>query len=619
MLASCGSYNEEGFIKGLFRKGFTHTRCLAELIANTIDAAASNCKFVTNNQTIKMIDDGIGMDENNITNMFDMHRANHTADQSMGVSGLGAKPATAILSKLNGLPTEVIIYTHKENKKYYKVVIPWNTITETNKYTGMIQIGEMDENERNNFDEERTQTPTISSPEFSRGTSTPFGNCVPLQYNDCVSGTTIQFQYNQDLHNAIEHQFTDEVCYMSLDDRWCSIFGKTELNIWYESVEIPNTKMEMYNYFSCPRIEYYKGYDIEVIDHYKDVHNNDRFIWTDKNDVQYEFAKTGRGFDRDMSQLNEKTHKWKKQGIYNLYIGMQKNRKLFDDENVENTPDPFASQNNITLCDYDNKFIHIKGKTNNHGHKDIIKEYLSKVSIVRNGQVITRVVIEGNKASSARADAETMIKIVHLRCEISYNTHSSQDNAMDICMGIQENKNQHSGILPTTFSRLISELKYRKFEEIKNYFKDKIEAYKLTLTPEAPTAITDWWRNPSPSPIVNPSQRLHIPVVLQPQPDHVILQPQPDPVLFQPQPDPVVLQPQPDPDILPPPHQDPVILPPQSDPIPPKPVDVKPHRRICVTGKELIDELQKLIANLDTEMAYSGGYVQFYNFIQSIN
>ena len=41
---------------------------------------------------------------------------------------------------------------------------------------------------------------------------------------------------------------------------------------------------------------------------------------------------------------------------------MQKNRKLFDDENVENTPDPFASQNNITLCDYDNKFIHI----NNH-------------------------------------------------------------------------------------------------------------------------------------------------------------------------------------------------------------------------------------------------------------
>ena len=631
MLASCGSYNEEGFIKGLFRKGFTNTRCLAEIIANSIDAAANICKFVVNDQHIKILDDGTGMDENNIINMFDMYRANHLNDKSMGVSGFGAKPATAILSKLNGMPTEVIIYTHKQNNKYYKVIIPWHTITETNKYTGMIQMNEMSIEEQTEFDAEREKE---------------------VEKDGC--GTTIVFIYNQDLHNAIEHQFTEESKNMALDDRWSCIFGKSNINIWYTSAEIRLTPLILYDYFSGQRINYYKGCNKDTIHHYKDKQNNDRFIWVDANNNYNEIAKTGRGFAKNMSIVTEKTNQWKLIGRYEICIGMRKNKNIFDDENINNTLTPLSSQS-YSICDYDAQFI------GTNVNKDIIRECFCKATIVRNGQVITRVVIDGNKPSSARADAEMMLKIFHLRCEILYNTHSSQDNAMDICMGIQENKNQHSGELPIPFSRMVGELKMHKYDEIKEYFNDQIEAYKLSLippTPPPPPQLEIVIPAPPPPPlelIIPAPPPLEIVVHAQsptPPPQLEIVIPEPPPLeivipappleIVIPAPLPPTYTPTQDPDPppieiiipvstheivipapLPPtykPTQDPE--PPQQDPLPPPllvPVNITPHRRICVLGKELINELQKLINILDPDMAYAGDYIKFYNFLQSIN
>jgi hypothetical protein len=446
---TCGSFNEEGFIKGLFRKGYTLNRCLGELLANMIDAAATNCVFIVSDSYIRIIDDGIGMDITNINNMFDMYRANHTADTSMGVSGLGAKPATAILSKCS----EVIIYTHKKYKEYYKIIVPWDKIMEQNKYNGMIQIIEMTQEECDYFDKHRKQ--------------------------DNKTGTTIEFKYNEELHGAIECQFKSvDLKELPLDERWCCIFGKTDLNIWYTSTEIPLVKLNMYNYFSGSRMDYYKGVDIKFIKHYKDTHNTDRFIWENENGEYTEIAKAGRGFHKDISKLTaldqkQLENKWRLCGQYEIYVGMRKNKIIFDDDDVANTTTPFLNHT-FVMCDYDTELIGIS-----NGNKDVIRDSLCKVAVVRNNQVITRVCIDGFKPSSVRANAEAALQVFHLRCEIVYNTVSSQDNPMDICMGIQENKNQHSGELPLPLSRLIGELKFQKYTEIKKYFSEKIEAHMV--------------------------------------------------------------------------------------------------------------------------------------------
>ena len=65
-----GSIDEVGFIKNLSKKGFTLNQCLSEIIANSIDANASNIVFYKKGEKIYIIDDGNGMDRNDIKNMF---------------------------------------------------------------------------------------------------------------------------------------------------------------------------------------------------------------------------------------------------------------------------------------------------------------------------------------------------------------------------------------------------------------------------------------------------------------------------------------------------------------------------------------------------------------------
>ena len=101
----CGSLNETGIIKSFKRQGFNHSKCIMELVANSIDAGANSIEFRVDRNYIYIIDNGRGMTKENLRDMFDLFRENHLSEKSMGISGLGGKVATCILSKT----TEVIV------------------------------------------------------------------------------------------------------------------------------------------------------------------------------------------------------------------------------------------------------------------------------------------------------------------------------------------------------------------------------------------------------------------------------------------------------------------------------------------------------------------------------
>ena len=86
-----GNIDEGGFLYSLTKQGFNNHKCILELVANSIDAMAKNIRFIKDNSKIYMIDDGSGMDIEKLSNMFSMQKANHIADKSCGISGLGGK------------------------------------------------------------------------------------------------------------------------------------------------------------------------------------------------------------------------------------------------------------------------------------------------------------------------------------------------------------------------------------------------------------------------------------------------------------------------------------------------------------------------------------------------
>ena len=105
----CGSFNERGFINSLKRKGFNFNRSVSELIQNSIDSGATFVKFIKNgDEEFILMDNGKGMTKLNLINMWDAYRENHTDDESGGVSGLGCKPSTFILSEQTDIDNKSI-------------------------------------------------------------------------------------------------------------------------------------------------------------------------------------------------------------------------------------------------------------------------------------------------------------------------------------------------------------------------------------------------------------------------------------------------------------------------------------------------------------------------------
>ncbi len=448
MAILCGSFDERGFINSFDTKGFTYQKCGAELIANSHDAHASNIFINVGREKIKYIEtDGCGMNEIKVGDMFAMNRSNHIGDISMGKSGLGAKPALRALSKKNGQPTTVIIYTHAEGHNYLKVIVPFDEIEELGKWTGMIRICNMDELERAAFLEDR------------QGKS--------------ETGTTIEWTYSETTHQYFEKQFSRDRKSMNLNDRLDCIFGKTRLNMYYKDYESDEYRtIELYNYFSGERPDYYGGIKEDIIEHWIDRDNRDHFIW-ENDGREWEFALKVRSTSKILEEVICKNG-WTQIGFYVLKNGMRRDERLFDEKNPLKTPNKnggFIYGNPSPyklLSPYEDEFFEQCG-----GNIETTRSLVSLLQIIRNMQYITGIEMDGFRISSARANPASYMKIVLYRSELSYNTKSYPKNRMDMAIGIQENKNQHCNELPKNLMRMLSHIREERYSEIIDYFESK--------------------------------------------------------------------------------------------------------------------------------------------------
>ena len=96
-----GSVNERGLINDLNKRGFSDFNSLCEIYANSLEdkVGATNIKTIVASDYIYISDNGVGMNKETIDNMWSLFRENNNENKSLGVSGLGAKAATKILSR----------------------------------------------------------------------------------------------------------------------------------------------------------------------------------------------------------------------------------------------------------------------------------------------------------------------------------------------------------------------------------------------------------------------------------------------------------------------------------------------------------------------------------------
>jgi hypothetical protein len=444
-----GAIDERGFINSFDRKGFTHKKGGSELLSNSHDAGSTRVLIDVCRDKIKLIDNGRGMNITQLGNMFTMYRENHTGDKSMGVSGVGAKPSLYLLSKRDGNPSPVTIFTHTEDGEYLKAIVPFDKMKEEGKYTGMIEHMAMTEEEMDEFNADR-------------------GNPV---------GTTITMKYSETTHEYFEKQFSNDRKTMDLSDRLDCIFGKTKMEISYrdyESAEGTNKKLPLYDYFGGERPAYYAGIKEDIIEHWLDRDNKDRFVW-ENGVTEWEFTPKSKNISKKPEPVQCKTG-WTNIGFYLLKNGMRRDVRLFDERNpvktmVKNKNDAvtvvYGNQSyKYNLCEYDEEFF--------EGGKEELKINIGKLFIMRNEQYIASIELDEFKITSARASADAFMKTVLHRTELSYCTKSCHENRMDMAIGIQENKNQHvASDIPANLTRLISHIKKLRYSEIIDYFELK--------------------------------------------------------------------------------------------------------------------------------------------------
>ena len=121
-----GKMNQDGIMRSLKSCGMSLDDCLAEIIANCLDAKSTQILFKIDDkkQFINIIDNGNGMNQEKLIKMFDAYGSNHNEDKCMGISGIGGKASSLILSN----QTLVSIITRENNGDYFTSIIPWDKI-----------------------------------------------------------------------------------------------------------------------------------------------------------------------------------------------------------------------------------------------------------------------------------------------------------------------------------------------------------------------------------------------------------------------------------------------------------------------------------------------------------
>ena len=458
---SCGSINEGGYLKSLYKKGFNTEKGILELIANCIDAKSTKIKFSVEEEYTYMTDNGNGMGKEKIEKMMDAQRENHSNETSLGVSGVGGKIATLYM----GGQEEVTYYSRKKDGIYLKLTIPWKNIFKKKKYTGMMDVEVMDDGEKKEF-EKKTE------------------NNI---------GTMIRFKSSDKLTEKIKKNFKKKLIELPEDipeliNSAPIVFGRfPKLSIKYENyVDSSSIKtMKGYGYFSGEKTDYYLGKTEYIIEGWKNEKNQVRYIYTDTsmsptdcpNGKKWEIKKGGRGWSKKTTECTQNLKDYSQFGIWTILVALRKDKSTFDPDNppgsLEELKKLYQRQKNHFHNDYDKKNMVKNLSESNFA-------YINKWSLVRNGQEIGKIPCPDFCPSSARGSFEMYLKYM-TRVDIRYNPTSIQSNYQDKEMGIQENKNQFvAEDIPKNFSRLVRYVRKLKGDEILKYMENTITLASTT-------------------------------------------------------------------------------------------------------------------------------------------
>jgi hypothetical protein len=474
MSIQIGSINEKGLLNDFNRKGFTYEQCFGEIISNSIDADAKDIKFVCVDNEIIILDNGIGMTEKNVKNMFDLHRQNHENATSMGVSGIGGKIATQILSEKQNIK----IYTKNKNEDGYIISVPWLDIYTKERYTGMVLCEPI-------------------------GDDTEFEKLMRKYKMDSKYGTIIYIKkaYNKNITDCLKNyiRFPDSVDKLTeISNIPQIIFGKFDTNIYHiddcdDNDNIDSFKMKKYDYFN-KECDFIKEVDLSTIHIFKNKLTFE-YVYVEEYSGEYYYCKkVGKaGYKKDIIKLDNDEFMKKyvnhvdveyitsdidiqvKTGIQNVkeYFNKENPGTHYDNNKNSFTPNDVSNSKIYPECD--NIFFEKKNEENEEksNSKLPVVLLLTKIFLRRNKQIITG--IHNENAGSLRGGGNSSLKFLFIRQEIDYQVYSSQNNNIDIIVNIQSNKGQHCHTLDVPFKRLLDNRRNITYEKIKKYMKKKYE------------------------------------------------------------------------------------------------------------------------------------------------
>jgi hypothetical protein len=423
-----GKFNEEGLVSNLVKMGMEPDLALKELIANSIDADATLIHILKETTKTIIKDNGCGMSIENIENMFDAFRENHSQEKKLGVSGVGGKLASLNLSEdSDGSYTPVIIYTNGKNG-CFKIIIPWDKIMKEKTYTNQVKFYKLNDE-------------VWLKAKFGEST-----------------GTIYEFKNTKNINDVVLEQF-EHPQKLKIDKQIGFIFGGFKsLSLNYNGKEI-----KKYNYFGDGDSKYIIKQTTTIAT-----------FQTNKG-IEYYFEKESRYYDTDGKEKNMRMYK--KESTMRLVCGCRNTRnnkqgeKPMDMSDMKNFLEDKEMDGFARISDYDSKFNDFNQDYDN------LTEPFSNTSLVRNGQHIAGINIRGFKHSSARANNESSLKICGVRSELYYETNSDQSNPMDKELGIQLNKNQHSQKIPPQLEKIIKWCRTKCFMDLKETIKSLPSIY----------------------------------------------------------------------------------------------------------------------------------------------
>jgi len=545
-----GNIDELGYLNGLNTKGFNCHKSLLELVANSIDAKARKIDFKVLKKYTLIIDNGNGISMENIKNMFSMHRENHRYDHSSGIAGVGGKIALMIASN----KTTVEVYSF-DGTTHVKAFVPWEQMYTYGRYTNMIDITIMTNEE-----------------------ITWFTNYLN------TTGTIIKFLTNNELTECIDSNFKlipkipketneDDDKISNFNDFIGIVFGKSNIEMFYTNYKEPENskKLYKYNYFDGNDNDYYLGITKVVIECYINPESNKyRFTYYDKErQAHYEIKAHAKGYKKTPEVIEKVSNtEWNKVGEIIVISGQRRDNYMFDtnatyedDNNYKNSTNyRYLNEAPEKYCSHDDV---IRSNSDNQN----TEPYLKQISTIRNGQLIGKFKLPDYNDNSSRGNANIRHNLVHTRTELHYNPISSQCNSLDTIIKVQENKNQwNSTDLPINLTRLIREIHLKKAHKNWEYFLGLVpEKYrpkpksKPEPKPDEPTPTPDEPKPTPDEPTPKPDEPKPTPDEPTPKPD------EPKPTPEEPKPE----EPKPTP-------EEPKPTPEEPTPEEPKPEEPKP-------------------------------------------